>query len=244
MRPEILFPSSLPDRFLGAAERAMDFVFDYPDRPVAVTLSGSVVLGLGDPNSDLDIWVVIEGEHRQRVQRRFDDVPCELFFNPVATIRSYFETESREGSPSSMRLTLDGHVLFDPDGVARGLREEARTVLDDGPQVPPETIVQRTYSAVDALDNARDVHGRDPMLSSIMTSSALRETLLLAYLLNGEWEPRLKDLRVGLDNVCPSVVEPLVRYEQDPTPDSAGDVLQAVLGVSTFFEWESTPERA
>lgn len=243
MRPGIEFPPTLPEDCLAAAEEAVDFVFRYPSRPLAVTLSGSVALGQGDPLSDLDLWVVIEGDRRQRVQRRFDGLPCELFFNPAATIRSYFEIEARQGHASSMRLTLDGHVLYDPDGVARQLREEARAVLDAGPQVEQDTIVQRTYGAVDALDNAHDLHGRDPLLSSILTSCALRETLLLAHLLNGEWEPRQKDLRSGLAHVCPSVVEPLARYERDPTPESAGEVLQAVLGVSTFFEWESALER-
>ncbi len=222
----------------------MDVVFEYPSRTLAVTLSGSVALGRGDPHSDLDLWVVIEGEHRQRVQRRLDGVPCELFFNPESTIRSYFEREVAEGRPSSMRLTLDGHVLFDPDGVAERLREKARQLLDAGPRVPSETITYRTYSAVDGLDNGRDVHDRDPLMSSIMTAGAVREALGLAYLLNDRWEPRLKDLRGGLDDVCPSVVEPLARYEQEPTPDSAAELLQAVLGVSTFFEWESTPEHA
>ncbi|MEN8237818.1 MAG: hypothetical protein ABFR53_01320 [Actinomycetota bacterium] len=240
MTSEELIPPGLPEPFAGALRLAMDFVFSRTDKPLSVTLSGSVALGHGDFNSDLDIWVVVDADHRQRVQRRFNGVPCEMFFNPEARIPRYFTEEASEGRCPSVGLTLDGHVLYDPQGVAERLREQARLVRADGPQVSPETIELRRYLAVDTLDNAVDVQARDPLMASILSASAVHESLRLAYLLNGQWTPRDKDLHVEIDSVCPQAVEPLRLYRLNPTPDTARTVLQSILGVSTFFEWESS----
>ena len=124
MRVDVTIPPGLNEPYLEAVRLAVDFIFARTDKPRAVTLSGSVALGYGDPNSDLDFWVVVAGDHRQRVQRRFNGVPCEMFFNPERRIPRYFKEEATDGRCPSVGLTLDGHVLYDPEGVARS--EERR----------------------------------------------------------------------------------------------------------------------
>jgi hypothetical protein len=242
MRSDLTIPPELSEPYLEALRLAVDFIFNRPERPVSVTLSGSVALGYGDVNSDLDIWIVVDGDNRQRVQRRFNGVPCEMFFNPERRIPRYFSEEALEGRCPSVGLTLDGHVLYDPEGVAEKLRDQARLVRADGPRVPPETIELRKYLAVDTLDNAKDLQGRDPLMASILAAAAVHESLRLAYVLDGQWTPRDKDLQTKVDSVCPQAIEPLRRYQENPTPDTAISVLHSVLGVSTFFEWESDPD--
>jgi len=242
MRSDVTLPPGLREPYLEALRLAVDFIFARTDKPRAVTLSGSVALGYGDPNSDLDVWVVVAGDHRQRVQRRFNGVPCEMFFNPERRILSYFMEEAMDGRCPSVGLALDGHVLYDPEGVAERLRGEAGLVRANGPQVPPETIELRKYLAVDTLDNAKDVQDRDPLMASILSAAAVHESLRLAYLLNGQWAPRDKDLQLKIGSVCPQAVAALRTYQENPTPDTADSVLQSILGVSTFFEWESGPE--
>ena len=242
MRSGLTVPPELSEPYLEALRLAVNFIFSRSDRPLSVTLSGSVALGYGDLNSDLDIWVVVDGDHRQRVQRRFNGVPCEMFFNPERRIPHYFTEEAAEGRCPSVGLTLDGHVLYDPEGVAEKLRGQARLIRTNGPQVPHETIDLRKYLTVDTLDNARDLQGRDPLMASILAAAAVHESLRLAYVLNGQWTPRDKDLQTRIESVCPQAVEPLRKYQAKPTPDTATSVLQAILGVSTFFEWESDPD--
>ena len=242
MIPEDAFPEDLSEPYVTALRMALDFIESRPNRAVAVTVSGSVVQGRGDPFSDLDLWIVVEGVHRQRVQRRFNGVPCEMFFNPEARIPTYFEDESKEGRAPSIGMTLDGHVLYDPDGAARRLQELAAQVRKVGPRVPHEAIVQRRYLAVDTLDNARDVYDRDPLMASLLIADAVKSALELSYVLAGMWTPRDKDLSLRLGEACPQAVEPLRSYQRQPTPETADVVLDAILDASTFFEWESAPD--
>lgn len=238
----IALPEDLVEPYSTALRLALDFVFGRSSRPLAVTLSGSVVRGHGDPHSDLDLWIVVEGKHRQRVQKRLNGVPCEMFFNPEHRVHRYFSDEAREGAAPSIGLTLDGLVLYDPDGVAERLRGQALRVREAGPQVPPEEVVLRKYLAGDMLDNARDVSIRDPLMAGILTATAVKSALQLAYILAGTWIPRDKDLWLRLDEVRPHAVQPVKAYALDPSPDAAAAVLESIMGISGFFEWESVPD--
>jgi hypothetical protein len=242
MVDEIFEPVGLEEPFRRAARDALGFIAAYRDPVLGIVLGGSKSCGDGDANSDLDFYVVTTGDHRQRVQRRFNDVPCEMFFNPARQIRKYFAEEAERGKTSAVGLLLDSQVLLDVNGVVAELREEARTVRMTGPQVPTAVVQQRTYLAIDTLDNARDLVDRDPALARLLASSAVQEALAMAYVLAGNWIPRDKDLIEGLEIVCPQAVEAIRGFGDDPSPDRAGAVLNAVFGHDTFFEWESTPE--
>jgi hypothetical protein len=242
MADEITAPVGLAEPYATAMQLALDFIAEYPAGILAVTAGGSVVQGLGDPLSDLDMWVVVNGDERQRVQKRFNGVPCELFFNPAGRIPRYFAEEAMQGRASSIGLTLDGDVLYDPEGIAHDLRQQAAAMRQAGPQVSNEEIVLRKYLIVDTLDNARDVVVSDPLMSALLCADAVKATLELAYILEGAWTPRDKDLAKRLGEVRPHAVDPLDRFGTEPTVDSAAEVVHSILGVSTFFSWESEPD--
>lgn len=242
MASEVIEPTGLDEPFAEAARQALEFIASYRDPVVGILLGGSVSRGGGDANSDLDFYVVTVGDHRQRVQRRFNGVPCEMFFNPERQLRRYYPLEAAQGKSSAVGLTLDSQVLLDVDGVVARLRDEAQVFRDAGPQVPPGVIQIRKYLAIDTLDNARDLVGRDPTMAGILAGVAVKEALALAYVLAGEWIPGDKALRQNLAGVCPQAVEPMRGFADDPSPDNAAPVLMAVLGDDTFFEWESEPE--
>src|SRR5687768_3080307 len=73
--------------------------------PVGIVAAGSIVRGAAGPTSDLDVYVLHGEPWRQRVQRRFRGVPAELFVNPPAAVRRYFETEH------AARRPLTAHML-------------------------------------------------------------------------------------------------------------------------------------
>ncbi len=235
-------PVGLESRYLTAWRLAVDFVFDYPDPPLALLLSGSVARGEADPGSDLDIFVITDGDHRQRVQRIFAGVPCELFINPTRRVPRYFEEEAQEGRSSTLGLVLDGRIMYDPHDTMPELHRLAAMVRARGPQVSDAAIEFRRYGAIDHLDNARDVHGRDPLMSQILTSGAVKEAMRLAFVLASEWTPRDKDLHRELVRLRPDAAEPLSAYATEPGPVTATAVLDRLIGVSSFFEWETEPE--
>ena len=87
-------PVGLESRYLTAWRLAVDFVFDYPDPPLALQLSGSVARGEADPGSDLDIFVITDGDHR----RRFE----------LAVLRSPMQPSSCAGTERSITSTTPG----------------------------------------------------------------------------------------------------------------------------------------
>ena len=81
-------------------DRAADEVVAYVRKayaPVGIVIAGSIVRGEGGPTSDLDVCVVHGEDWRVREQKRFERVPVEIFVNPPAQIRRYFEEEHRDG---------------------------------------------------------------------------------------------------------------------------------------------------
>src|SRR5690554_91324 len=76
-----------------------------------IIASGSIVDGRGDPGSDLEIYVVHAQPLRQRVQRWFNGVRAEIFVNPPAAIRRYFEEE--RDRPSTAAMLATGKIVLD-----------------------------------------------------------------------------------------------------------------------------------
>src|SRR5262249_54478940 len=72
--------------------------------PPGIVIAGSIVRGEGGPTSDLDVFVVHDQPWRLREQKRFAGVPAELFVNPPARVRTYFEREHAEGHPSTAHM--------------------------------------------------------------------------------------------------------------------------------------------
>ena len=89
----------LPPRYSAALRAVLGFVFERFE-PHAVIAAGSVVRGVGDRTSDLDVYVVHGSPYKQRLQRWFGDVPVEIFVNPICANRQYFVSEHPHGRPT------------------------------------------------------------------------------------------------------------------------------------------------
>lgn len=68
--------------------------------PLGIVAS-SIIRGNSHATSDFDLYVVHEQAFRQRVQKRFNGVPCEIFSNNPAQVRQYFARELRLNRPYS-----------------------------------------------------------------------------------------------------------------------------------------------
>lgn len=221
---------------------ALDVVFEHSDPVLGVVFSGSVARGSADQLSDIDLFVLVDGSRRQGVQRRLAGVACEMFFNPPARIPRYLVEEAASGRCPTIGLLLDGVVLYDPSGVVAQLRAAAEQVRGEGPKVSDEAMTLRRYVTADLLDNARDVEDRDPITASILAATAVRDAMVLSHVLADRWAPRDKDLLAGVAELRPETAVAIDRYGRDRTVASACDLVEALIGVSGFFEWESPPE--
>jgi predicted nucleotidyltransferase len=113
----------------------------YGDRLVAVAVFGSVARRTARPDSDLDLYVVVEGlprGHRARLET-FDPVEGHLAADLDALARQGISVELsavlrtpedlRTASPLMLDLTEDAVILVDHGGVLRAALDDLRARL-------------------------------------------------------------------------------------------------------------------
>ncbi len=140
--------------------------------PLGIVVSGSIVRGEGGPTSDLDVNIVHAAPWRLREQRRFAGVPTELFVNPPAQIRRYFESEHAEGRPCSAHMFATGEILA-PHAEIDELVREARDWLTRPLAFTPAQLASKRYAVIDLIDDARDVIAEDPVAAHLLLAPAV-----------------------------------------------------------------------
>ena len=242
---ELRWPQ-LADHHLAALQNAVGWILaHYAVR--GIFACGSIIRGNPGPSSDFDIYVIHAAPQRQRVQRRFDGVPAEIFVNPPAAVRSYFVAEHAAFRPITAHMLSQGFVVLDRDPVVQTLRDEAATWLA---QAPPawsdgQRIMAR-YLAADQLDNARDLLDTDPENAELLLHDAVRATVDILFKANGRYLPRGKEFITAathLDATAGDLLRALYHTRDLAERFRLADELgRHVLDASGFFEWASQPE--
>lgn len=211
--------------------------------PVGIVVAGSIVRGEAGPTSDFDVFVVNDEPWRLREQKRFAGVPAEIFVNPAAQVRRYFEREHAEGRPCTAHMFATGEVVEPSGPVITDLVAEAKSWLARPLEVTEVSLTQRRYGIVDTLDDARDTCGTDPAACAMLLADAAREIVAYAFWKRKQFQPRRKDAVRKLRDVDERAAA-LVRKWQDAS--DIGESLLAVealashvLGAVTFFAWTS-----
>lgn len=83
--------------------------------PIGLVISDSIMRGNPDKNSDFDLYVIHEQPSRQRVQKIFEGVPCEIFVNTAAQTRQYFESELAADRPVTANMLATGQLYLGHD---------------------------------------------------------------------------------------------------------------------------------
>ena len=235
----------LPDLgapFDQALKDALAYLDELPETVIGVWLAGSVARGEGDKNSDLDLYVLVDADHRRRLSRRFNGVPTEIFLNPPRRAREYFEEDRAMGRRPSLDMMAAGLILFDPNGECATIAREARAAAALGPNVDPVALETRRYLVADKLENAVDVAERDPVTARLLASTAIHEAIIVSFLQAGRWAPRDKDVLPELRILEPGAAALVDRFHETGDLAIAVSAVNALVGVSGFYEWETPPE--
>ena len=126
---ELVNVPDLGPPFDAALNDAAAFLDGLPEPVIGLWLAGSVSRGAGDANSDLDLYVLIDAEHRRRLSRRFRGVPTEMFLNPPERARRYFDEDRALGRRPGLDMMAEGLILFDPLGECAAIQSEARAAV-------------------------------------------------------------------------------------------------------------------
>ncbi|WP_317201779.1 nucleotidyltransferase domain-containing protein [Janthinobacterium sp.] len=236
----------LQQKHREALQQALDWLRGVA-QPIGVLVSGSIVRGNPGPASDLDIVVLQAAPGRRRVQRWFNGVPVELFFNSEKWLRHCIREEAAQGRPVMAHMLATGVLVEDSDGQMAAVIESARDVLDHGAPLDADALMRDRYAAACQVEDALDFEGADSPDGRQMLALAVAAVARHAYLSKKRFLPRPKE-RLALLATFEADVARLLSLALSQAPaDAAGALKQAaeeVLGTSGFFEWDSGQDSA
>lgn len=235
----------LPPRYAAALREAVAFVLERFDVE-GVVATGTIVRGAPHASSDLDLYVVHRAPFRQRVQRFFGGVPAEIFVNPPAAIRGYFEEEHRDARPLTAHMLATGAVVLARGPAVGALRAEAAAWLAR-PSYPSDAeAVRARYGAATRYEDAVDVVDTDPATAAMLLGHAVTAMLELHCRAADGRVPRAKDLLGRVAQLDPVLGALAARAFSDaPLAErqaAAAQVADWTIGARGFFAWDSGPE--
>ncbi|HRA65060.1 MAG TPA: nucleotidyltransferase domain-containing protein [Caldilinea sp.] len=211
--------------------------------PFAIIAAGSVLRGQGGPTSDIDLYVLHHAPYRQRLQRRYEGVPFEIFINPPQQVHRYFEDEHAAARPITAHILTTGFVVLDRDPVVEALRTEAAVWLAKPPAPSEDVLLWRRYLIADELDNARDIVDTDAACASLILGSAVSHLVEYAFLAHNQHLPRQKESLSALDALDPVAAATARAFyaavDVDRRMNLATTLATQLTGAITFFEWDS-----
>ena len=238
------FPK-LPAKYDIALRDAVSFVLG-SFKAVGIIASGTILRGNPDPTSDIDLWVIHLEPNRQRIQKFFNGVPVEIFVNPPWTIRTYFSQEHSEARPISAHMMATGYVVLDTDPIVTELRQKARWLLTQPPDLSEEAIERARYTAASHFEDATDIGLRNPIGASMLLSQSLVEMMRFAFMKVRRFIPRDKDLLEEFSVLACDSAAKVQNFFQTSDYDErlklATKIADEILGVRGFFEWSSSVE--
>ncbi len=210
--------------------------------PIGVVVSGTIVRGSAQSASDLDLVVVHDQPWRQRIQRWFNGVPCEMFVNPALQIRHQFDRDATMGRPVMAHMLATGVMVLDSTGICADLVQEAKDCLIRGPQVSPLDLLSRQYAIATQIEDAGDLRDADQARARAMAIEAVVEATKWWFLNRGLWLPRAKALFEDLEQLDRELASQVRAAISEPDAgtqlDLATSVVVELIGHSGFFAWE------
>ncbi|WP_369903353.1 nucleotidyltransferase domain-containing protein [Bacillus manliponensis] len=140
---------------MKAIEAAKNIVASQFENCDAALLGGSIARGEGTKTSDLDI-VIFEGSRKSPYRESFTTQgwPVEVFVHNFTSYKDFFASDCKRGRPSLPNLVFEGIILKDTNNIIPSIKEEAKELLQKGPEPWSEDIIsQKRYFVTDVLDD-------------------------------------------------------------------------------------------
>lgn len=210
-------------------------------------VSGSIIRGNPNATSDFDIYVIHELPFRQRVQKFFNGVPCEIFVNNIEHIRQYFTSELLRNRPVSANIIATGKLLIGQDNIAiQTIVKEAKKYASMSPPVSEGQLLFRKYGLANLFEDASDIINSDKATTFYILDKLVAELIEFIFYSKQVALPRIKDRLTALTAIDPTSGQLLAQYYETTSftakYEAAKSLVLAVTGSTGFFEWSSSPE--
>lgn len=242
---ELNFPT-IAEPYASAIQEAVDYILGRFNPVLGIIVAGSILRGEGDERSDIDTFVIFEGDYRQRVQKLFKGVRFEIFANPPQRVPQYFQEEQADGGASTAHMIATGHILLNRAPIVDDLRKQAQEVLNEPPKYSATFLSLERYMAADSFENALDLRERDPAMGLTLLGAALARMLAYYFQKQGKYVPRHKDMLAVLREDSPELaglVEAFWAASGDARFEIACKIADMTIETRGFFEWETEPQK-
>jgi predicted nucleotidyltransferase len=231
--------------YLTALKEAVRFIVQEFE-VIGIIAAGSIIRGVPHATSDWDIYVIHDKPQRQMIQRFFAGVPTQFFVNPPSRVRKYFVSEAAEGVCITANMLVTGFVVLDRGPFIETVRQEARIVLENGPQVSEDQLTMRAYHIGDQFENGMDMIERDPLTGIMVLGQAIPRMVQFYFLRQRIFIPRDKDLLIRVRELNPvlgSLVDNFYQTtEWTEKVNLAREIADATIQVQGFFECQTPVE--
>ncbi|MFK8164632.1 MAG: nucleotidyltransferase domain-containing protein, partial [Lewinella sp.] len=121
------------EKYLQASKVYVDQT-KHDDDVIGIIVSGSVIHGRLDKNSDIDVHVILrpDCDYRERGNTWINGIEIECFKNPPAQIKTYFARE--QARPHTAHMLAHGHIAYSSSSIVEELVATAKSIIT---QVPP-----------------------------------------------------------------------------------------------------------
>ncbi len=240
MIEECHFPN-LNEPFATALREVVAYAIEHYN-PIGIIGAGSVMRGEGDLTSDIDLYVIFEGNFRQLEHKFFNDVPCQLFCNPPQMMPRYFEEERARlnNGPTTAHMMVSGIVILDRDPRIEQIRKDAKKALALPPKPNKDMLELMRYHAVSALENMLDVRESDPDMAMLEICNALPDMLHYYFLKQGQYVPRHKDTIKQIrqdDPELAQLIHSLFTADMESRYDILLQIADKTIEIRGFYEY-------
>lgn len=181
---------------------------------------------------------------RQRVQKRFNGVPCEIFINNPTQVRQYFASELQQNRPVTAHMLATGQIVHgQANSQLLALQEEARHYATLASPLTEEQTTFRKYHIVTLLEDAADTLATDEASSCYILDQTIAQVVEFVFAAHQRPLPRIKERLAMLCEVDATIGQSVRQYYQQASiirkHELANALILHVTGNVEFFEWSS-----
>lgn len=229
--------------YQGALNKAISWI-NKNFHPIGIIATGSIIRGNPHINSDFDIYVIHQEPYRQRVQKYFDEVPCEIFINNFKHIYEYFDQEYKVNKPVSAHMIATGTVLLgQANSEIKKLIEVANKFLLAAPNINDTKRTAMKYAISTLFEDATDIKNTDPKTCRYFLNRMVQDLMDFVFLDNGIPLPRPKERINYIELNYPNLGKLISFYYKAESFNRQYDIAEQLViltcGEHGFFEWDS-----
>lgn len=213
-------------------------------KPIGIIVSGSIIRGNPDINSDFDIYVIHQDSFRQRIQKYFEGIPCEIFVNNLNHIYEYLEQEYKSNRPITAHIISTGRVIEGAENLEiQKLIQSSKEFLSKSPTLTETQRVFIRYAIATLFEDATDLKDSDTQTSTYFLNKLVNDIIDYTFRNNSIPLPRPKERIKYLEINYPDIGKLITDYFNAEKffnkYEIAKKLVEKTIGEVGFFEWDS-----